>query len=82
MEHGSDGTDHQTKEVTTGNVFSLKHYQMVANLSQRRGHGHQTYAGFLNLTLRYYQGKRLFLQLLHERLCSATCAVNDSTVLI
>lgn len=44
MEQGSDVTDHQTKEVTMGNIFSLKHYQMVANFSQRRGHGHQTYA--------------------------------------
>lgn len=58
-----------------GKGSSLKHYQMVANLSQGRKHGHQIYTGSLNLTLRHYQGKRLFFQLLQDRLCSATHSV-------
>lgn len=85
MKQRSDVTDHQTKEVTIGKSSSLKHYQMVANLGQRRRYGHQIYTGFLNLTLRHYQGKRLSFQLLQERLerlCSATHAVNQSTLLI
>ena len=82
MKQRSDVTDHQTKEVTMGKGSSLKHYQMVANLSQGRRHGHQIYAGSLNLTLRRYQGKRLFFQLLQGRLCSAKHAVNHSAVLI
>lgn len=65
-----------------GKGSSLKHYQMVANLSQGRRHGHQIYTGSLNLTLRHYQGKRLFFQLLQDRLCSATHSVNHSAVLI
>lgn len=65
-----------------GTGSSLKPHQMVANLSQERRHGHQIYTGSLNLTLRHYQGKRPFFQLLQDRLCSASHAVNHSTVLI
>lgn len=82
MKQRSDVTDHQTKEVTMGKGSSLKHYQMVANLSQGRRHGHQIYTGSLNLTLRHYQGKRLFFQLLQDRLCSVTHSLNHRAVLI
>lgn len=82
MKQRSDVADHQTKEVTMGKGSPLKHYQMVANLSHGRRHGHQIYAGSLNLTLRHYQGKRLLFQLLQGRLSSATHAVNHSAVLI
>lgn len=65
-----------------GKCSSLKHYQMVANLSQGRRHGHQIYMRFLNLTLRHYQGKRLSFQLLQDRLCNTNHAISHSPVLI